>query len=396
MNGKAGSPQMAREINRALVLGLLRDRGSISRADIARELNLTRATVSNVVDELIRESIVTEVGPGDSGQNGGRRPVMLTLNDSGRFVVGLDLGTTNTVAAVSNLRGEIIAKVRVPTARNHSEVAITEQVCAVLDDAIKRAGIDRSAVLGIGMAVAGTVVKEQGLITFSPNFNWRNVPIAELIQQRTGIYTVADNCTRVMTLGETWYGEGKDVENIFYVNIGYGIGSALVVNGQIYNAHSEFGHITVSHEKVRCGCGKYGCLETVASGSAIERRANELISAEKGGWITAQMLAERAMNGDPSALKIYNEAGMYLGQAISIAANMLSPDKIVIGGGVSGAGEILLNPLLRTFEDYTIDAIKSKTRICISSLGIDAGVYGAIAMVLDDLVFNGMRLVDLA
>jgi predicted NBD/HSP70 family sugar kinase len=102
---------------------------------------------------------------------------------------------------------------------------------------------------------------------------------------------MADNCTRVMTLGEKWYGKGKGIKNLFFVNVGFGIGSALVINGKIYDHHSEFGHFAISNEKILCGCGNYGCLETVASGSAIERKANQLGNEEGNGWTTAQMVA---------------------------------------------------------------------------------------------------------
>ena len=186
---------------------------------------------------------------------------------------------------------------------------VVEQVTYLIDDIITRSTIHREKILGIGLSVAGTVEKAKGLIIFSPDFNWRNVYIVDILEEKSNLHTIADNCTRVMTRGEIWYGHAKDVRHMFYINIGYGIGSAIVIEGRIYNNHSEFGHVFVTKKEVRCDCGKYGCLEAVASGQAIERMANESLGNRNEGWITAKRLAELASQGDVAAKNIFSEAG---------------------------------------------------------------------------------------
>lgn len=389
---RTGDPELLREINRSLVLGYLRSHDEVSRAEIARRLNLSRATVSNVINDLIENQIVSESGSGDSAlETGGRPPVILTINTSSKYVIGVDLGTTNTVAAIANLKGEIIEKIRIPTDRNHSVENIVEQVTNLVTQITTKANIPSDMVIGLGIAVAGTVERATGFITFSPNFNWRKVQISQALLNKTGHPTVADNCTRVMTLGEKWFGQGKGFKNLFYVNVGFGIGSAFILDGKIYNGHSEFGHLAISNEKIRCGCGNFGCLEAVASGNAIERKANELLSGEGNIWMTAQMVAEKAAAGDANAQAIFNEVGNYLGRAISYVANLFCPDKIIIGGGVSLSGNMLLNPILDSFNNYTMETVRQNTEVNLSSLGIDAGVYGAIALVLNEFIFSGTQ-----
>jgi glucokinase-like ROK family protein len=388
MRLKTGDPEMAREINRALILHLMRNCETISRTEIARQLNLSKVTVSTIINDLIKSGYVLEIGEGSSMVKGGRRPIMLSLNTSSKYVIGVDLGTTNMVAAMGDIRGRVLKKIRIPTSRNHNVEDITDQVSNLVDEIINETKLDRSRIVGLGLAVAGQVEKDQGVIIFSPHFDWHNVAIAKLIREKTGLLTTADNCTRVMTIGEVWFGEGRNTSNLIFINVGHGIGSALVIDGKIYNHHSEFGHILITKKRIRCACGKYGCLEVVASGEAIEREANKLMPIYNDEWITAKMVAERALRGDEIAKKIYHEAGRYLGRGISILANTLNPEKIVIGGGVSGAGELLLNPILEEFNKNTMDVVKQRTKVCLSSLGMDAGVLGAIAVAMNDLIFD--------
>ena len=360
----------------------------IPRAEIARRLSLSKVTVSAIINELLGKGIVVEVGEGAPVEKGGRKPIMLSLNTTNSFVVGVDLGTTNAVAAIGDLKGNVIDKIRIPTNRNHNVEIIVEQITQLIDDLLTKSNIDGKKIAGIGMAVAGQVEKDMGLIIFSPHFNWHNVYIAKLVEERTGYKTIADNCTRVMTIGEVWYGEGKDVSNLLFINVGHGIGSALVIDNKIFKHHSEFGHIFITKKKIRCACGKYGCLEVVASGEAIEREANQLFPRSENEWITAKMVAERANNGDKAAKKIYNEAGRYIGRGISIIANTLNSEKIIIGGGISSVGDLLLKPVLKEFNKNTMEGIKDKMSVRSSSLGMDTAVRGAIAMTLDDIIFD--------
>ena len=381
-----GDPQLMRQINQGLVLNLLRNHKELSRTQIAELSLLSKPTISRVINDLLDNDIVIETREGNSASTGGRKPVMITLNSKGRYVVGVDLGTTNTVVAMANLKGEIIKKKRVPTNRNHSVENILTQVSSMVNEIINESGISRDLIEGLGVSEAGVVEKETGIIKFSPNFNWKNVNISDLLQEKTRLKTIADNCTRVMAKGEMWYNTNSKINNLFYVNVGYGIGSSLVINGQVYNNYSEFGHIPITEKNIKCNCGKTGCLEAVASGNSIEKKANQLYS-DSNSWLTAKDVFKKAKNGDKIAIDLFSETGYFLGKGISIVANIFNPDKIIIGGGVSLAGDLLLDPIRKEFDKNAMKMIKETTKIENSSLGIEAGVYGAISMVLNHFIF---------
>jgi glucokinase-like ROK family protein len=385
---KAGDPEMARELNRALILHLLRINKSISRVEIARHLKLSKGAISTIMGELLDSRYVVEVGEGVADEKGGRRPIMLELNRSETFVIGVDIGTTNMVTAVGDFKGTIIKKVRVPTSREPTVENIIRQVSQQVHEIIKEAGVKESKLAGIGISAAGQINKSLGFIVSNPHYHWREINFAQMLEEKIGLKTIVNNCTRVMTIGETWFGKGKGIKNFIFINVGYGVGSALVIEGRVYDHHSEFGHIFVTKNRIKCPCGKYGCLEVVASGGAIERQANERIAKKGDEWITAKDTADLARGGDRVAGEIYNETGRYLGRGISILANSLNPERIIIGGGISLAGELLLNPIKEEFNDNTMDVVRNNTEIYLSPLGMDAGVMGAIAMALNDLVFK--------
>jgi len=389
MQIRTGDPEMAREINRALILDLLRKHEALSRAQIARLLDVSKATVSTVTSQLLDQQFVSEVGEGNAPKQGGRKPILLALDTASQFVIGVDVGYTNTVVGVGNLKGELLARLAQPTARSHTVEHVLDQVDTLIANIISQSNIPREKILGLGISVAGMVEKTRGLITISPDFNWHDVQIVNVLQERSQFSAVADNCTRAMTLGEIRYGRAKNVRNMFYVNVGYGIGSAFVINGRIYNNHSEFGHVFVTQKKdAHCDCGKTGCLEAVSSGHAIERMANAVMKDTQNGWITAKVVADLASQGDAAAQTILHAAGKYLGRSLAAIANCFNPDKIIIGGGVALADRLLLDSVLEEYATRTMEMIAQHVRIELSSLAGDAGIIGAIALALDNFVFK--------
>jgi len=382
--------EFEKDSNYSLILDLVRKKSPISRVLLAKALYLSKVTVSTIINELIDEGLIIEIGEGSGGEKGGRKPILLGLNASFKYAVGVDIGTTNTVAAIGNLRGEVFAKTQQRTRKDRSVKSVFQQVSNLTADIIETANLDRDGILGVGISVPGLVKSDEGVVCVSPDLNWGNIEINRVLGEMIQLPVVSDNCTRAMLLGAKWHGRAKDARNVFYVNIGYGVGSALMVNNQIYSNHSEFGHIHVSDRRIRCHCGKFGCLEAVASGNAIERAANNTIDAKNGdkGWITAKKLAQQARGGDSKAKSIFDEAGQYLGRAIAMAANVFNPDKIILGGGVTLANDLLQEALHKEYEKYAMQVIKSGSVIEISPLGMDAGAVGAIALALDKFLYK--------
>lgn len=386
-----GDPEQARRINRSLILNEIRRNESMSRAGLARKLSISKMTASTIVTDLVEQGLLSEQSS-ESGASGagGRPPVLLSLDTRQKLVVGIDIGTTSTALILGNLKGESVLQKRVPTRRHRAAENIADQIGELLPELLKEAELPLERIIGVGVSVAGLVDKRNGFVKFSPDFNWREVHFRRLLEQRLELPVVINNCTRVAALGEMWYGAAQDAGTFFYVNVGYGIGSAIVIDRKIYENNSEFGHIPVTSRPVRCDCGKEGCLEAVSSGHAIEREANGRLRNENEteSWLSARELAEQAVSGDEAAREIYDDAGKYLGRGIATVANLLSPQLVVVGGGVSRAGELLMNPLMREFDVHTMEAIKDGTQVVFSTLGMDAGVVGAVALALDSFVFQ--------
>lgn len=384
-----GDPGSARFINRALVLEKLKFTDSVSRAELARQLGLSKITISEIVADLIKEDLIEETGEGNATSTGGRKPILLRLNESWHRVIGLDIGLTNTVIALGGLKGERVVQLRVPTCSTHDVDSILGQIEELIGTVLARGSIPRDKVAGIGISIRGLIDGRSGHIAFSPALDWRDVPFRDLVEERLGLPTTLDNCTRAMAFGEKWHEKSNDIRNIFYVNLGYGIGSAIVMNGRIYNNNSEFGHIKITNRDVLCDCGKKGCLEAVASGHAIGRFADAALGPRvSGAGYSAKDVADMAFARNQKAREIFRDASRYLGRAISIATNLFNPDKVVIAGGIANARELIEEPLMDEYRATAMEVIKKSTVVTFSSFGMDAGIIGAISLALNRYVFH--------
>ena len=252
------------------------------------------------------------------------------------------------------------------------------------------------------MAVAGLINRTQNIVEFSPDFHWHKVDVVAALAQYHKIPLIFDNVTRVMALGEMWYGLGKQFKNLICVNVGYGIGAGIIIDGKpLYGPlglAGEFGHITMDkNSRVQCECGNYGCLEALSSGNAIAKTAQVRL-AESGasalreacggnpGNLTAKMVADLAKQGDPLASEIFDTAVEYLGIGIAGLINLFSPEAVVIGGGVAQSGNILFDKVRKTVNSRALDKVSSRVVIKPASFGIKAAVMGAVSLVLSDVV----------
>jgi len=315
-----------------------------------------------------------------------------------RFVVGVDLGGTNVRAAVVDGGGTLLGQGRRESKAMEGLDATVSQIVAAAREAIDAAGVDAALVTGLGMAVPGTVKSEDGVVLWSPNFNgWDGVQVAEPISRALGLPVIMGNDANVAALGEYTFGAGTDSKCMVMFTLGTGIGSGLVIGGEMWvgvnETGPEMGHQIVLADGPRCGCGRYGCLEALARRDAIIDRAarkahlgrtTSLLekSAHDLRFVTPAMIAEAAAEGDIVSIETIEETGYYIGIGVSNAINMLNPDKVVIGGGVAQAGELLFDAIRRTAE---VNAIYTALRACEilpAALGDDAGVLGGAALAM--------------
>jgi len=395
-----GNSQYILKVNKKKILNLIYGSESISRAEATIKSGISAPTVSRIVDRLIEEGLVQEIGIGQS--TGGRRPRLLRMAAAENYIIGLDLGTTNIYGTVADLNAKIISEEKRPTKLEEGFYSIMDQTAEIIEILINRVSERKKRLCGIGMAVAGLINKQRNIVEFSPNFHWHDVDIIGNLGKRFELPIFFDNVTRVMALGELCYGIGKRYSNFIFVNIGYGIGAGIILDGQPLLGASgmagEFGHITVEKDsKTQCDCGNYGCLEALASGHGIARAArNEL---EKGVQsilrdmcegdprkVSAETVANAAKKGDALAWNIFSQAAEYLGIGVSALINLFNPEAVILGGGVIQAGEILFDTVRKTISARALNRSSRGVPLLAATFGSKAAAMGAVALVMNKLL----------
>ena len=311
--------------------------------------------------------------------------------------IGIDVGGTNVKIALVDDKGKIIYSNSVPTYAQMGYEYTVNNIKQAIRDLMKETNTKPSDIQGIGFDFPGQVDYKTGVVKLAPNIpGWVNVPIAKMIEDEFHIPTRIDNDVRCAALGELKFGAGKGCENFVCITVGTGIGSGLVINGKLVrgaaNATGEIGHIKLQmQDGPICGCGDTGCLEAFASGPSIVAMAQEYLKSGKStkfremagvdGEITPYIVAKAAEAGDPVAKRIFEKTGYYIGMGLVSVINLLNPEKVIIGGGVAEAGDLLLEPIRKTIKERAMVIAGSSVEIVPAELGNSAGVIGASMLV---------------
>ncbi len=386
---KKATQQQTKEHNRNLVLKTFFGHESISRADVARVTSLTRTTVSEIVADLVGEGLVREVGVGSS--RGGKSPILLSLVADSRHVIGLDLAHDGFSGAIINLRGEIRQTIDQPVPDGNGDAALTS-VYQLLD---KLVGSARQPLIGIGIGTPGLVDAGHGIVVDAVNLDWRNLPLGRLVEERYHLPVSVLNDSQAAAVGEYTFGEGHQPDsNLIVINVRYGIGAGIIINGQIFHGDGggagEIGHVVVVRDGgTPCRCGRLGCLETVASARAVVQRAQVMarhsedsLLAAAPESITFDFLEQAFAAGDPLARQVVLEAGRFMGMAISSLVGTLNIRKILITGEMTRFGEPLLDSVKETLSHTMLARLVQSTQVQVGQLGRNDVVLGASALIL--------------
>ena len=308
--------------------------------------------------------------------------------------IGCDLGGTNLRAAIVDVeRGFVLHQMSRPTLAREGHEAVMKRMAELCLQLIQSSGVTKEEVGGIGIGVPGVLDLEKGETLFLPNLpgTWPHVPLRDTIMKLCGLPTSLLNDVRSITNGEWQFGAGRGVDTLAVFAIGTGIGGGLVINGQLHlgigGTGGELGHTTIDFNGPRCGCGNYGCLEAYASGPAISAMGIKVVSQGLTtrigdlceydlNRITPELIAKAAHQGDDIATDIYEQAGFYLGIAAANICVAIGPRRIIIGGGVAQAGDLLLDPIRRTLNERVTTMPIEQVEVVKSELGNDAGVIG--------------------
>ena len=369
------------------ILGLCITDRNFSLADMSKELNISIPTTTKLIEELIEEGFIEDMGK--QYTNGGRRPSIYGLKSSAGYFVGTDIGKTTISIAITDFKGQTIAFYDDLPFRVESSESSFRSLCTIILEHVQRSGIASTDVLAYGVNLSGRVNNETGYcFTY---FIGEDRPIGSLLEEVLKAPVFVENDSRAKTYGEYICGVAQNAKNMLFLNVTWGLGMGMVIDGKLSYGKSgfsgEIGHFPLLNNDQICHCGKTGCLETGASGSAAHR-----IMLEKLQEGRASLLTEQYQNGneislddilnavqeeDVLAIEVIEEIGSNLGRAIAGLINIFNPEVVVIGGKMASAEDYLILPIKSAVQKHSLNMINKDTTLKISKLGSKGGAIGA-------------------
>ncbi|MDI6871112.1 MAG: ROK family transcriptional regulator [Bacillota bacterium] len=389
---RGATPTLLRELNGQAIVDTLRKKGPLSRAMLAKTLGLSRPTVSNLVDRLIADRWIEEIGEGHSPV--GRKPILLKFNQRAGFVLGVDLGGTKVLCGVADLEGNLLSRVKQPSrAAEGTEVALPA-LKEAMRKALSEAGVPPGALLAIGLCCPGVLNPETGTFALAPNLSgFDRLPLGSLLEQEFGVPVRVANDVNAAAVGESWRGAARHRRHVVFVSVGTGLGAGVLINGEVFEgaagAAGEIGYMAFDRRGRETR--EHGFLETVASGYGLARAAAAVAWPPQpprgfAEWppqppVTPERLMELAKLGQPDALGIVDQLTEYLALGLNNIVSILNPEVIVLGGSVICRNPWLKEAIAEKFRQLT----PVETPIELSQLGENAALHGATKQAIDQV-----------
>lgn len=369
-----------RRLNRQRLLEAIRRLGPISRADLSKRTHLSPPTVSALVEELVGEAgLLREVGIGVS--SGGRPPILLEFNADYGSLVGVDLGSRTVRFALADLQGRMIARDQQRTRADSFDAAI-DQVLQGIEEIFKRAGRDARKLFAIGIGAPGMTDVTAGRVIKAANLaGWTNVPLREVVEARFKVPVLVDNDANMAALGERWQGVARQTNDFVFLALGAGVGAGVVIGGRLHRGHhwyaGEISRMTLDYREWEVDFGERGYLESRISAASIPEWSHARTLLERSGAdreAAMRVIIDAAREGDAEAASVVEELAVFLGSAVANVVAVLDPGLVVFGGGLSHAGDLLLDPVRRVVGRI----VPNVPALEISALGDDAQLLGAV------------------
>lgn len=373
------------DLGRVRVLRALTEKPWLSRAELVRRTGLARATVGSVIFELMAAGLVREsAADAGGGARTGRPPQLLSLQPDAAYALGLDIGHEHVRAILTDVAGTRLWERAEPMAVDGDPARTLAVAARLIDQAVGESAVPREKILGLGAGIACPVDRDgrrlhaEGIMP-----GWVGVKPAQELARRTGLAVHITNDANAGVLAERRFGAARDCENVLYLRLSSGIGAGVVCDGRMLLGRGglagELGHVTVEPAGAVCRCGNRGCLETVASPTAIAG----LLARSWNRPVAGADLPDLLRAGDRGTLRAVQDAGDAVGRALAATVMLLNPEMIVVGGELAAAGDALFEPMRRALARNTMGSHTEALRIVPSALGDSAGVRGAAALVLD-------------
>ena len=379
----AVAPPSTRESNRLRVIQSLQLLGVTSRADVARHTGLSRSTVSTIVAGLQAEGVVMDGDSNHRGPSGGGRPpALISLDPGAGLAVGIDFGKRHLAVALADLSHRVLAEDRREMEDDYDAETGIECAAELVEGVLAEADTDRDRVVGVGMGLPGPV-HASGVVGSSAILpGWAGTHAAERMSEQLGMRVWLGNDANLGALSESFWGAGRGAGTVVYLKLATGIGAGVVIDGRLFEGAGgtagEIGHTSLDETGDICRCGSRGCLETYASGTAIAG----LLSRSLGEGLTLEDVLTRSVGGDPGCRRALADAGRHIGASVADLCNLINPERIVVGGSMAVAGDVLLDPLREAVGLRAIPSAAEDVGIVLGELGERAELLGAVALVL--------------
>ncbi len=393
---------LVRGLNLSSILRLVHTDAPLSRAQLATASGLNKSTVSSLMEELLERRLVVETGV-TAGT--GRPATLLEINPKAGAIIGVELGVDFVAIVLTDFVGKILWRKQVNADPAESQEKTLNQTHKLVNEAIAVCKKMDASILGLSFAIPGTVDLEEGVLIFSPNLNWHNVPLREIFSKTTGLNVFVENDANAAAVAEHLFGAAQQLRDFIFVFIGVGLGGGLFLNGQLYRGKGgyagEIGHTHIMAEpfNMPCHCGNLGCWETYANQDAIIRRVQARLNGRKdsplvslmkkqNGLLSLPIIKQAADAGDRDAIESLAEVGRAIGNGCAGLVNIFNPEKIILGGPVSIAGEYLLPAIKQTINERSMPENVMQAEISLSPFGPDASLIGAASIVINEIFMN--------
>lgn len=385
------------QIRRDRILKALLEHGELSHTDIKEHTGISLPVVASILKILKEEKLVIDVVDKNNIQ-AGRPPAIVKIKGDAGYILGIDIGRINTNYVLLDLGQNIVLEERRKSISLSNDYAAIEKLHLEVTEILKKADVDISKVMGIGVAIPGLVQGPKG--RSDTYFNFGSTKLKDVLSNEFKVPVHIEHDVKAMALGELKFGLAKGHQNVLCINIGWGIAMGIIINGQLYYGSDdyagEFGHMQINQEGDLCYCGKRGCLETMASGQAIAHNAKEKIAKGAVTKITldedfniesldAKVIIEAAASGDQFSIEILEEAGRNIGFGVAQVINILNPEMIIFGGRISTAEKFIIDTISTTSMKFSLTHLNRNTRFVVSQLGYKAGALGVAFLASNEL-----------
>ena len=394
---------LVRELNLSLALRHIHNSAPISRAQIAQATGLNKSTVSSLVEYLLSHKLIHETGLNSVGT--GRPARILEINSQAGGIIGTELGVDFVAVALTDFTGNVLWRLTADSDPADAQEKTLNQTLELIHKAIDYCKDQKLDLLGLGIAIPGTVNLDEGLLIFAPNLQWKNVPLRDFFTEHTGLKVFVENDANAAAVAEHLFGAARQCQDFIFVFAGVGIGGGLFLNGDLHRGNvgyaGEIGHTPIMAEPFQapCYCGNRGCWETYANQLSIIRRVQARLETKRSSIIPQLMehqnahlsisiIKQAADAGDKETIEALSETGTAMGIGFLALINILNPEKIILGGPLSIVGNYLLPSIKDTAVKHSLPEISPKVDILLSNFETDASLMGAVSIVVDDILSN--------